>query len=393
LATGPTISITIVLPSRSAVVLSSSVVGPGPTSLQRATTADEPFLRRMVYEALYVPAGQPPFPEAVLDRPDIRHYYLGFGRRPGDIGRIAETGAGEPVGATWVRQLTSADPGYGYVDDDTPELTIAVTAPYRGAGVGSALLADLLVEVPRCSLSVDVRNPARSLYERFGFEKVGGSGDSLTMLRTAPARRADIAAAIAGPSLGWGPGAMLPAGILAVCDDVIANDRRRVVELGSGLSTVLLARLLTRLRGPHDWRLAAVEHDRAWVRQVTAELDRERIGHHVTIVHAPLAEHALTQDGLQWYDDAAMAAGLDRALGGQRIDLLVVDGPPAFAPGFGLARYPALPALHHRLWPGATVVLDDIDRPGEREVLRRWEVEVGLRFRRLEPARLAVATV
>ena len=49
-------------------------------------------------------------------------------------------------------------------------------------------------------------------------------------------------------------------------------------------------------------------------------------------------------------------------------------------------------ALRDRLAPGATVVLDDIDRAGEQEVLRRWEAELGLRFQRLTEARVAVAT-
>ena len=158
-------------------------MAPPRTTLRRATSADEAFLRRMVYAALYVPPGRRPFPESVLDEPDISHYYREFGGRKGDVGRVAVTDAGQCRGAAWVRQLTAEDPGYGYVDDDTPELTIAVTAPHRGAGLGSALLADLLIEVPRCSLSVDARNPARALYQRFGFEAVTGSGGSITMLR------------------------------------------------------------------------------------------------------------------------------------------------------------------------------------------------------------------
>ena len=75
------------------------------------------------------------------------------------------------------------------------------------------------------------------------------------------------------------------------------------------------------------------------------------------------------------------------------VDLLVVDGPPAFEDGFGLARHPALPVLRGRLAPGATVVLDDIERPGEREVVRRWEREFGLTFHRDDAAGVAIATV
>ena len=95
---------------------------------------------------------------------------------------------------------------------------------------------------------------------------------------------------------------------------------------------------------------------------------------------------------MPWYDDAVVAAGLDVALRGELIDLLLVDGPPAYAAGHELARYPALPVLYDRLAPGATVVLDDVERAGEQEVLRRWERETGLDFdRRAADAGVAVA--
>jgi len=199
-------------------------------------------------------------------------------------------------------------------------------------------------------------------------------------------------AALGGPYLPWGSGAMRPAGLVAVCNDIVLHGRRRIVELGSGVSTVLLARLLTQ-RPPLDgFRMAAVEHDRNWARWVTDQLDRENIGQGVVVIQAPLITHA--ERDVPWYDDAAVAEGLDAALGGDLIDLLLVDGPPAYAAGQGLARYPALPVLHHRLAPGGTVMLDDVERPGEQEVLRRWERDTGLEFhRRAEHAGVAVARI
>ncbi len=139
-------------------------------------------MRQMVYEALYVPAGHAPFPASVLDQPEVNHYFRRFGERPGDVGRIAVTDSGEPVGAAWVRRFSSTDPGYGFVDERTPELTIAVVPSARGQGSGTTLLLDLLAVVPRCSLSVDRRNPALRLYERLGFQVVATDGDTLTML-------------------------------------------------------------------------------------------------------------------------------------------------------------------------------------------------------------------
>jgi hypothetical protein len=64
-----------------------------------------------------------------------------------------------------------------------------------------------------------------------------------------------------------------------------------------------------------------------------------------------------------WYDLKGLSA-LDP------IDLLVVDGPPFFVGA--LARYPALPLLWDRLAQDVTILLDDADRPDEREVVRRW---------------------
>jgi ribosomal protein S18 acetylase RimI-like enzyme len=93
---------------------------------------------------------------------------------------IAEIPTGETLGAAWVRQVE----GYGFVDHDTPELGIAVVAEARGSGVGAELLRALLDQVPRCSLSVDTRNPARRLYERMGFQLVRDDGHgSVVMVR------------------------------------------------------------------------------------------------------------------------------------------------------------------------------------------------------------------
>ena len=118
----------------------------------------------------------------MLDVPQIAHYAKGFGRA-GDIGLVAETVDGVSIGAAWVRRYSSHDPAFGYVDDDTPELSIAVVPEHRGTGLGTQLLVQLLAQVPRCCLSVDRRNPALRLYERLGFETVSRSGDSITMLR------------------------------------------------------------------------------------------------------------------------------------------------------------------------------------------------------------------
>jgi len=198
----------------------------------------------------------------------------------------------------------------------------------------------------------------------------------------AAAAAAMTALTATGPYLPWGAGSMRVAGLVAVCNDMVLAERRRVVELGSGTSTILLARLLRQRWPAGGYRQVAVEHDAAWAGWVTNQLEREGLSEGTTVVLAPLVPHARAAQGLAWYDDDILRQGLDQVLGGDLIDLLIVDGPPADTAEKVLSRYPALPVLAARLAPGATVVLDDVERPGEQEVLRRWEHESELRFDR-----------
>lgn len=154
-------------------------------SLRPLTAHDQPFLWEMLYLSLHVPDGQAAFPREIIYEPNLRHYVENWGRA-GDLGFIALDEA-LPVGAVWLRKLLAEDRGYGFVDDQTPEVGIALLPAYRGKGLGSALLEALFEAAkeiyPAISLSVSIDNPARRLYERLGFAPVRQEGDSLTMLK------------------------------------------------------------------------------------------------------------------------------------------------------------------------------------------------------------------
>ena len=149
----------------------------------RELRADERgLLRGFLHLAIHVPPGGDPVHPGLVDtEPGLRHYVEGFGQEPGDLAVAAEVD-GAVVGVAWSRLLGGDDPGYGHVDDDTPELTVSVLPDHREQGIGTALVGALMTALAQAgfvqvSLSVDKTNPAQDLYRRLGFHTVLDSDD------------------------------------------------------------------------------------------------------------------------------------------------------------------------------------------------------------------------
>jgi len=155
-------------------------------NIRPSSREDVQFLKKMLYEAARWNPDWPREPiEEVIGDPTLRRYHEGWGRES-DSGVVAEFD-GEPVGAAWYRLFPEAEPGYGFVDEKTPELSIAVVPLHRRKGIGGTLLRAAMVQAREeghqtLSLSVAVHNRSRMLYQRVGFEKVGEHGDHWTML-------------------------------------------------------------------------------------------------------------------------------------------------------------------------------------------------------------------
>ena len=148
--------------------------------VRKGGAQDLRFLRDMLHHAYYWKERKPdagPGP--------VQLYVKAWGR-PGDTAMIALRD-GFPVGAAWFRLFPATAPGYGFVDEQTPELAVAVVPNARGKGVGSALLGSLLDRAradgyDAVSLSVDRHNEhAIALYGQFGFGQVDETPDSLTL--------------------------------------------------------------------------------------------------------------------------------------------------------------------------------------------------------------------
>ena len=153
-------------------------------TVRGADEADLPFLEQMFFAAAdWNPATA--HGEQYWRADPTLEKYLGGWKRHDDFGFVVET-EGEPVGAVWMRFFDETDPGYGFVDAQTPELSIGVLDGFRGRGIGRMLMqAAVDAADGALSLSVEDGNGAIRLYEQFGFVPVGRVGGSATMVRLA----------------------------------------------------------------------------------------------------------------------------------------------------------------------------------------------------------------
>lgn len=155
--------------------------------LRPGSDADIEHVKKALFEAVSWNPGRelPPY-EFVIAHEELARYHEGWGRR-GDLAVIAERD-GEVVGASLCRLFTADDHGHGYVDDETPELAVAVWEGHRGEGIGTRLMDTIEREArdagfTRISLSVDADNPARRLYERLAYETLTVDDEGVRMLK------------------------------------------------------------------------------------------------------------------------------------------------------------------------------------------------------------------
>jgi GNAT superfamily N-acetyltransferase len=151
------------------------------------TPDDAPFLWDALYHAIHVPPSEQAPPYDIVKQPELSRYVADWMSYPDDFGLAIEE-AGQLIGAAWLRCWPSDKRGFGFIDEKTPELSMALLPEYRGRGLGTRLLRQLLSAAEACydavSLSVSESNPARQLYERVGFIPFSKpQGGSITMIK------------------------------------------------------------------------------------------------------------------------------------------------------------------------------------------------------------------
>ncbi len=141
-----------------------------------------PLLDNFLYEAIFIPEGIEPPPKSIISSPELQIYVKHFGESKDDWGLAAEVD-GKIVGAVWVRIMND----YGHIDDKTPSLAISLYKEYRGFGIGTVMMNEILAllkahEYKQVSLSVQKANYAAKMYLKIGFEIVRENEEEYIMV-------------------------------------------------------------------------------------------------------------------------------------------------------------------------------------------------------------------
>jgi hypothetical protein len=148
-----------------------------------------------------------------------------------------------------------------------------------------------------------------------------------------------------------------------------------VLECGSGSSTIAIGRTLRATGG----RLVSLEHDAKYAQRTREMLRLHGLDDLAMVVTAPLMTRNVAGQTFQWYTPVY------EPLINQPVDLLIVDGPPgSVGPR---SRYPAVPILKPHLSEQCWILMDDGDRPDERDIARSWSQNLGAKLTYLEGGR------
>lgn len=168
------------------------------------------------------------------------------------------------------------------------------------------------------------------------------------------------------PLSGW---AISPSTIAHVLNEIVVNDRKSIIEFGSGASTFYIAKLLK--SNKIEASFFSVESNNEWAQKIQKQLEVLELSNHVSIIHAPIkpVDKALAHGEQKvWYDVSVLNEKLKNI---KVFDLILVDGPyGGLTPN---VRFSAVPYLKDKLIKNSAVFLDDIHRNDEKEVLEQWK--------------------
>ncbi|MBB5284236.1 hypothetical protein HNQ92_002379 [Rhabdobacter roseus] len=165
--------------------------------------------------------------------------------------------------------------------------------------------------------------------------------------------------------------ALSPVHLNLVLNDIIINTRRNIVELGSGISTIIIAKLLQ--TNSIKAQFTSIEENEDWANYINNCLIEENLIEYCNVMHIPIKK----SENYYWYDLQKINI-IKQSIG--LIDCLIIDGPIAHSKGKENSREKTLYEFYELLDNTKSVFLDDTNRKGEQIAIKNWTKKYNISF-------------
>lgn len=159
------------------------------------------------------------------------------------------------------------------------------------------------------------------------------------------------------------------ASISVLLNDIVINNRKFIVELGSGLTTFLIGQLINQ-NNLKSVQVLSIEENKEWFEFMKKMLVSLNLTEQISLIHAPLVANEYSKNSLKWYDSKLISDKLKEM--SLSVDCILVDGPSAWYEEIEMARYPALPYFINFMSDNSIIFLDDSNRNGEKKIIEEW---------------------
>lgn len=149
--------------------------------IRRMVETEYGLLGDFLFEAIFKKDEEMVIPREIIEKPELQVYIKDFGQKKGDYCLVAEEQQ-KIIGAVWVRSIN----GYGHIEEEVPEFAISLYKEYRGKGIGTKLMEEMLVLLKKegykkASLAVQKENYAYKMYQKVGFHVIDENSEEYIM--------------------------------------------------------------------------------------------------------------------------------------------------------------------------------------------------------------------
>jgi predicted O-methyltransferase YrrM len=160
--------------------------------------------------------------------------------------------------------------------------------------------------------------------------------------------------------------------LACICNDVVINSKNNILELGSGISTIILARLLK--KNNLNAKITSIDESLEWINILKNILQNEDLLKYVDFLYIPTVK-SLEVDLTYKYQEEVIS----NLLKNQKFDLILIDGPKAWPHGKKMSRASNSKIIMNHLENNFSIFIDNANRVGEKLLINEVQNHLNIK--------------